>query len=474
MAMVTLVGVAGYFLSTTLLMEHLPDAVLVIASTAGALLVAAAMSGFARPWSALRTRNRAAIGAVAAGAAAFGLAPLIVLSQRASDAPTGTEVLLFTTSTWGLLVCGAAVLFARPPRSWSTLAASLTCGVGGLGVLANWERPSSLSPFVRFPVQHTWMVVAGVIFAVGALVLVRSARTLGPSISATLALVGAFAVAVSSATFAGPVDVAVLARTADVLAVLAVFGALFAVGWTHVSARAGLAWSSVSLSLVPIALTGLSFVERALTVYGPNPILWRPAGAGIAVALAATLALWTQRETTASTEEPPPASSQTVVTRGLLAAGASALLLACVAMFTGGLEATIAGAFGEEYRATWTMLGVETAVGWLALATAGCALGAAADVSRGLRRSAWAGALLAPIVAVAYPLLADTPVRTATRWVPADVQQTLGTEYARISFEAVADPVRLASFVVSVAVSFVVAAHLVRSRTQSGSSEGTT
>ncbi len=454
-------------------MEELPDAVLVTVMNAGALVVALEMSGVGAAPSLLKVARRATVAALGAGAVSFGAAPLLVLSQRASDAPSGTEVLLFTTSSWGLAVCVLALILARPPRSAAHVAASLLCGVGGLSVLANWERPSSLSPFVRFPVQHLTMLAAGAIFAVGAAVLVRCARTLGAPATASSASAGALLLSLAALVATPSVDTASVSRTADALLVLAVAGALFTIGWVHTASRSGLEWASVSFSLVPVALTGLSFVERGLTVYGPNPILWRPAVTGVALASAGAAMLWKRRRAGDETPGPFAHPLKTGLVRTFVPVAALSLALACAGLFTGGLRAEVTGAFGQEYRAVWTMLGAETAAGWLCLAAAVCAVASASDIVRGLGKTAWACALLAAGAPFAYPLLADTPVRTATRWLPADVQQTLGTEYARMSFEAIDDPVRVASLCLSLLVGVAVIFSLVRTRAVSVAPERT-
>jgi hypothetical protein len=43
------------------------------------------------------------------------------------------------------------------------------------------------------------------------------------------------------------------------------------------------------------------------------------------------------------------------------------------------------------------------------------------------------------------PLLAATTLHTWNSWIPAEIQQTYGTEYARLSVSAIVDPVRVAA-----------------------------
>jgi hypothetical protein len=120
---------------------------------------------------------------------------------------------------------------------------------------------------------------------------------------------------------------------------------------------------------------------------------------------------------------------------------------------------------GEGFSATWTQLGFESAVGWLAVMAALALLGGIYAYREGRSAPAWGSATFAALVASgAAPFLLDTTMHTWNRWVPASVQQTYGTEYARFTVSAIVEPVRVAAFalvVVSAAILLVaaVAAH---------------
>jgi hypothetical protein len=157
--------------------------------------------------------------------------------------------------------------------------------------------------------------------------------------------------------------------------------------------------------------------------------------------------------------------------RWLVAVPVVVSLLTGASLLTPGVRATVDGAFGETYRASWVMPGIETASGWLAVAVTALAVAAYADLRTGRRTPAAVAALLAITAPSAYPFVAATPLRTATRWIPADVQQSYGTEYARLTFEAIHDPVRIASIGAAVGMSLVVLAVIIRRRDR-GRSEG--
>jgi hypothetical protein len=122
-----------------------------------------------------------------------------------------------------------------------------------------------------------------------------------------------------------------------------------------------------------------------------------------------------------------------------------------VSLATPALTALAEGHITETFRAEWTMLGFESAAGWMPVAASLLALTAAIAASRGAATRAWVSAAAAVLAcALALPLLAATTLHTWNQWIPAAVQQTYGTEYARFSVSAILDPVRVGAMALSV------------------------
>jgi hypothetical protein len=455
--LLTVSGAAATFVCTTLLTEELPDVVTALVVAVGAAGAGLSLHGFG--FEGLRTLlGRSPVScaqAAVAGVMSFWLAPLIVLWQRASDAPPGSETLFFSVAVWGFI--GVLAAAQRAGRAYVPLAGSgaLLALVGAAGVLANWERPSSFSPFVRFPSQHLFMVAAGVAFAVGALLLLRAREGLGTASTLAISTAAAGLISLLLAVPALPPAIPALERIWPIILVLAVSQAIFVAGWYRLLIDEGLRRASTAWLLVPAALTGLSFLERALSVYGPDPILWPAASSGILMTLLGALAVWS-----VPAKESPAASSVLPFTRGVIASVLAAAGLATLA--APALRAEVEGAFEQQYRAVWTMSGVEAASGWLVVASALLVAAALLRARDGSGISRGAAALSGLLSLCTYPLLADTPFRTATRWVPADVQQTLGTEYARITFTAIHDPARLTVMALTGVIALIALAGVVR------------
>lgn len=447
------IAFAASFVAHTVLLGHVPDAVLVAAGAFGALVMALVVHGpatarelVARPGSLLL----AAIG----GILALWAAPFVVLAARASDAPPGSVVAFMTTSAWGLslAIAGSAALGPRAPRALVVASAALAA-LGGAAVLASWERPSSFSPFVVFAAREARMLAAGVLFAAGVLMVERASRSRGsgPAIVAAAAAAG---VAGLLGGLASPLPLTALVGRAGPLVVLAIAVGVGAVNLLRAACAAGPARAGIALLSVPGLLTALTMAERALWIHGPDPVVWSGALAGIALIGLGSLALWVATVRPAEHKAGPRLRAPIALAAALAATSAATLVLPA-------MRAEVIGVFGKTFSASWEMLGVETAGGWL-VALAGAAAGALlAPAGAVPSRSRRLVALVVLLVAALYAPLAAIPLRTLTRWIPADVQQTYGTEYARITFTPIHHGLRLAVLAV---VAIAAATVLVRAR----------
>jgi hypothetical protein len=141
--------------------------------------------------------------------------------------------------------------------------------------------------------------------------------------------------------------------------------------------------------------------------------------------------------------------SVTVLSAGLAGIG---LLCGTCALVLPAFAATVQGtlANGRAYRVEWSMLGLESAAGWLPPLAALLLLTASYSALRewGARRVVWVSVAALAVLAM-YSSLVNTPLRTWNRWIPAEVQQEYGTEYARLAMVAINEPVRTAAVILA-------------------------
>jgi len=459
------IGAVTSFVLTTVAMDTLSDTVLVGGSSLVAFVLVAAVGG----WHALvelRQRSRAALSlALVGGALAFWAAPLLALSQRASDAPSGADTLFFTTTLWGVLVVLGGYFISRERSALTAIAGAVCAAAGAAGLLASWEYPSSFSPFAKFPAREALMLVAGAVFAAGAISLAEAARRLGARSATTL---GLGAAAVLGVLVSLPVLPASVSAGIDAWRPMVYLGfavAAFAMSWVWTSAHAGVVRASAALFLAPPAMTAIAAIERATAVYGPSPFAFRGVLAGSAIACTGAAVVWLS--------DVDRNASRAVRGRVATAAvwvAAGAIALSTVSLGTPAIAALSEGNVGESFRAAWTMLGFESAAGWMPVAGALLALTAALEARRGEAARAWVVASAAVFAcALAMPALSATTLHTWNRWIPAEVQQTYGTEYARLSMSAIVDPVRVVAMALAVTSAGVLGLSAVRGANVDGS-----
>lgn len=342
------------------------------------------------------------------------VSPLLVLANRSSDAPAGSVVAFWTTVFAGALLATVGVLSQDDrARRWASILLLL---VAGAGVLANWERPSSFSLLVRY-VEAQSGIAAGVVLWVFAVAyLSHRFRHVGSRLTLPV---------VTAAVLSGLAVVLVHGGTSVVLLqprVLLAAGAsavLFLMVLSLGPGR-GSTVSGSAIAAAPAVITLFTLVESAVGMLGPRPILVTPVLACVAVGAAALAELFL------------PSATFGVRARGraLGLIGAAAVVAAGLGMLTPAIDVVVRGGLssGQAFEVGFTMLGYETVAGWLV-----AALALLVFVSVHRSSSGYGAALLlgvSIVVASAWWTLRDVPLHTWVSWIPAEVQQDYGTEFA--------------------------------------------
>jgi hypothetical protein len=464
-ALLVLAGSSAWFVVSTITLDELPDAAVMASALCVALVFVSVFAG-TPVREKLREAGRLGITqAVVGGVVAWFASFFLVISQRATDAPSGSETLFFSTAGWA--VACVLLAFADKDRrpSLPQLAGAAAALLGVAAMLANWERPSSFSPFVKFPEQELLMLLAGVLFAVGSLLVVRAGRALGARSALWLALAGGTLAALLAAGVGGFGTIGTYTRLWPQLLLLGASLGSLAVGWTALVAREGLTRPAALLFLPALAVTALSVVERALGVYGPNPILWSAVGAGALLTVAGSAVVWALPRM--AVIDSGDAGLRARLAWVGLWLGAVAIVGGTVALalpaFSAQVDAVLQS--GGAFRASWTMLGFESAVGWLPIVSGLLAVAGALDALHTRLPARAALSALAGLVAVCtYPFLLSSALHTWNRWIPAEAQQSYGTEYARLTMNAVPDPVRISALIAAAVACLTLMVFVVRSK----------
>lgn len=396
--------------------------------------------------------GRAVVGGslvAAASAITFAGVPWVVFLNRSSDAPPGAVVAFWTTSFVGsLLAAGAAI--ALPDVAWRSrlprAAAALVLMTAGAGVMTNWERPSSFSLLVRYTGPQIAMMVAGMAWVALILMLTTRIRSVGwPSVYLPAALgcfIGGAAVLVLDPGAWASITSPIVLLAAGAFAVLHLVVLSLGPGQ-------GALLSGTAIAAAPAAITLLAILEAAVGMLGPRPLLIAPvAGASLLGAMAVWLILG--RLDTGHYEQLP----------ALRIAALGALASASVGMFAPALGVAIEGGLsdGQAFTAQFSMAGFETVAGWVAFSVA-LTTTAALFAPTGYRQLLAVVSIGAAAV-IAWLLLRPMPLHTWVSWIPPEVQQDYGTEFASIVFtplDAIWQPLGLIIAVLSAAGAAILA-----------------
>lgn len=415
------------------------------ADVGGSVVVAGvATAGMFLVWGAgggERVSLRMRVLAVGAGAVLALGVPLLLQVNQHSDAPSGTVVVFWTT-----VVPGALVFIAGSRRGWRSLVWSaslaLVAASGAAGVLANWERPSSFTLLNRYVTEQAGLGVAAAMWVAALFLIARLGHKGAERGVFTWVGIGALGGSVLALVLT---DGSGWMRFGDPAVLM--YGASFAL-LTFVAAwwlqRGDASIPFAGLILVPTALSLLVLVEAAVGSLGPEPILRTPVlWASVVVVAVVTLA-----------SRPVPGTLSVASTGSVASIGGrwlalSALACAAVGLLAPALDVAVQGrladfsGFGVEFQ----MRGFETVGGWLAF---GVSLLAVALVNSRPGRGTFSLCVaLMAIVLAAWFVVGASPLHTWVAWIPADVQQDYGTEFASIVFNKLARVWQLAGMVLA-------------------------
>lgn len=413
-----------------------PKPVVLAARAVGGLAVVALAFLVGRTRS-LRLGDAGAL--VAVGALGVGAAAWLEVAYRGTFAPGGgvAAFMLATVPAWA----AAISLVRREPGAGRTLLAAAFVLVANAMILANWERPSTFSPFVLFPRAEVALLLAAAAWAVGGIEAERRLADVSPIGRAAVAGLGAAWLLLLLPT-AGPVVATRGSMEWPLLASVAfVSGGALLVTWHEAIGRWGARSAAFACGLAPAVMSAYGYIEATAGYQrGPTPLILAPVLAGSAVALAATLTVWPSDDRAPLEASAADGGSSTrgfsrlaLGARVVLAlAAAGALLGLALPSLSSSVESKLAHL---PFQATWQTPGVGTIGGWLAALTV---LAAWLGPVRG--RRAWIWAALIATCGIAVWAGGFSPWVAWHTWIPAEVRAALGSPYAFLEEHPVSNP----------------------------------
>lgn len=390
---------------------------------------------------------------------------LLQVVRRFTEGQSGANVLfilgLAPAIAVGVLLAGNVRDFVRTRRvpasgDLLTAVAVAVATLGVAGILANWERPSSFSPFTIFP-REELMLLAGAGCWIAFLFMVkRRARDLDVAAATSVILTGAgLLLLVAALVGEGPSSLALSPQAIRLAVLLGVVGA--AIGCYSWIAILRLDTTVVEVAsavlAAPVLASLLIFVDQAIGLTGANPMIGEPVFAGSVLGLLGLmlvlLARWWgapgKANRSSGRREPFPGEPRTRVVAlamaGLAVAGVAA---AVVGLALPVRTNVIQGMLHDQppFDARWITQGYEAAGSWLALVAGAFVLLLMWRVLQGdvdlPRAGLMVGATVVALLCV--PVLSDSVFVAWRSWIPTQVQHAIGTEYVQLSQERVSNP----------------------------------
>lgn len=232
---------------------------------------------------------------VAGMAAALGLGYLLMVVKRYGFAPSGSDI-IFLLETIPLFVVIIAWLSKDEKPTLGKIAGGAAALLGGIAIVGNWERPSSFSPFSKFPLEEMLLVLSAALIAWFFVLLWRQAKARPAAVLATLAVWLAvpvlLAVAIAFSGVRGFLEIGL-----DAYAILALTGAagvaLPVFLLSILAEKMPASKASLAVFLSPVIITLLIGVEKSLDIgFMPTPFLWAPVITGSVIVIMGVAAAW--------------------------------------------------------------------------------------------------------------------------------------------------------------------------------------
>lgn len=443
------IGWALLFLLVTVGLRSISSQTIVLGGLAFASVIMALFhgrEGLASPWSMFRGfLNRLSVDnelktfLIMAGG--LWLAFTFQIIKRYSAAPSGADTifLLSTAPLFGLAIS----IWRKENTGWGQAVGMLTALVGGIMIVANWERPSSFAPFAIFRTEEAFLLVSALGLAMFAVAGKRLLQKYPPPLLLTAALwtvtpptvilwlLTGGARSIGSMTIGVWLLMALIGVVALALPLLCLLDAM-----KRISSNQAL----TGVSIMPVLITVLILAERGLGyAYLPTPFVWPPVLTGVAVVGAGVAAVWVGGSSVTSGARERASAVQSLLLTLALAAAVWAILGLFFAVKVTTVVSTLGG--GLPYKASVTTYGYNTVGGVALVLAAVIAVLAAYDLflnrASPARTAVWA--LFTAALAGSILVAGGANLVSWLPGIPVEVQQAIGSSYVNLTEMPVAN-----------------------------------
>lgn len=219
--------------------------------------------------------------------------------NRHTSAPSGADTIFMLSSA---PLFAIAIAAARPGFkeriTWGTAAGAVTALVGGMMIVANWERPSSFSPFAIFTLEELFLLAS----AAGLALFAATGRKLTGKYSAEALLTAALWVITPPTlvygVFAGGGLFSFILKFVGDWLFFSLIGILAftlpLICLLKVVEKVPVNRALTAVAVMPALVTVLIGVEQGFGfAYLPVPFTWPPILAGITIVIMGVAAVWT-------------------------------------------------------------------------------------------------------------------------------------------------------------------------------------
>lgn len=222
---------------------------------------------------------------------------LLQVIRRYSNAPPGSDI-VFLQNVAPIFIFILVVAFRMEKLTLGKVAAMAAAVLGMIIIVANWEKPSSFSPFSRFSFEEGLILLSAISFAIFAFAGKKVVERYPPSaVAAVTVWLGTLLLfplanridgfgAVLKISFQGWLIALILGILSSALSILLFYDALARVEATKVGS---------ALFLTPIIITLLVKLERVFGLaFFPSPLFVFPIIVGSVLVFIGVVALWVE------------------------------------------------------------------------------------------------------------------------------------------------------------------------------------